>query len=115
MDAMTDVDPFAQGLGPLEHREAARRRAQLALYGERHGPGVGYLADAASELVRGALVGGSVLAAGVSLGLGGPTTIALFTVVLCGYAIAEAWAAARASALQINFYRKEIQREPKEM
>jgi VIT1/CCC1 family predicted Fe2+/Mn2+ transporter len=99
---------------PQQHLEEARRRAQVALYGARPLPG-GYLAEMVSELLRGALIGGVVLAGGLGLSLSGPQVLAIFLVVVCAHALAEGVMAARASAMQIQFYRSEIQREAHEV
>ncbi len=111
------VSSVAPKSDPARHLSDARRRAQLALYsGEHHHlPGGGYLPDAAGELLRGALVGGSVLAAGLALSLGRNEVLAVFAVVVSAHAIAEGLLAARSSSMQIHFYRREIRREAKEI
>ncbi len=111
---MPEVAPKSD---PLRHREDARRRAQLALYfGESHHlPGGGYLPDATEELLRGALVGGCVVAAGWALRLSGLQVLAMLIVVVIGHAFLKGLLAARASAKQIEFYRREIRREAKEI
>ena len=89
----------------------------MALYsGEHHHlPGSGYLPDAIGGLLRGAMVGGSVLAAGLALSMGRTELLSIFAVVVCAHAFAEGLLAARSSAVQIDFYRREIRREAQEI
>jgi VIT1/CCC1 family predicted Fe2+/Mn2+ transporter len=114
---MPDMPSVTPKSDPLRHREDARRRAQLALYfGESHHlPGGGYLPGATEELLRGALIGGCVLAAGCSLPLGGAQIFAIFVAVVFGHAFTKGVMTARASARQIDFYRREIRREAREI
>jgi VIT1/CCC1 family predicted Fe2+/Mn2+ transporter len=111
------VSSVAPKSDPIRHLSDARRRAQLALYsGEHHHlPGGGYLPDATGGLLRGAMVGGSVLAAGLALSLGRTELLSMLAVVVCAHAFAEGLLAARSSSVQLDFYRREIRREAKEI
>ena len=114
---MQPPDPVPARTSPLQHAEEARRRAQLALYaGEHHHlPGGGYLPGVAGGLLRGSMVAGAVIAAGAALAIPPGLSLALLTAIAAAHALAEGFITARASAMQVGFYRREILREATEI